>query len=233
MSIALSRPAVLSLPWMHCLDLVSAHGDRHGAQDNEAAQQEIAHWKSEAERLAGEIVECQQRLASFLARFSPHLTSYGTALAPLSPPAGLPGQATPQPLPEQSEKKRHSLSSRATELMNVCRGLEDSLQKMSGELGTATNAIGQLRGKLEAVEDEGSSKVREIKAQAKQERKVLVNAALSSMRQLRSHLTTALSGLREVPAPTSEEAKETMVCTADPCLELGLDSMPRSGLDLS
>jgi len=107
--------------------------------------------------------------------------------------------------------ENETLTQRLQALVDHARNLQGSCKDMNGELGKATNAIGQLRSTLETVKDQGSSKLREVKAQAKQERAVLVNTALSSMRQLRSHLTTALSGLRESPAPPTLEAKETMV----------------------
>lgn len=72
---------------------------------------------------------------------------------------------------------------------------------MGKELEGATGALDQLRDRFGAVEEAGKRAVGEAKAEAKRQRQVLVNAALSSLSSLRTHLVATLSGLREDAAP--------------------------------
>ena len=62
----------------------------------------------------------------------------------------------------------------------------------------------ELKGKLDELESGANYRMREVTEMARLERSRLVHAALSSMQQLRTHLTTTLSGLKEVEPPPAQ-----------------------------
>ena len=85
---------------------------------------------------------------------------------------------------------------------------------MDIDLAAATSAMDQIRAKFDSVEEDGKRAVGEAKAEAKRQRQVLVNAALSSLNSLRTHLVATLTGLREDAAPAQKQMA-TQVATDD------------------
>ena len=92
--------------------------------------------------------------------------------------------------------------------------LKLDLDSMEATLASNVEALEALQGKLNDADSNGDTKIIAVQEMAKKERAQLVSTALESLRHLRTHLVSALSGLREViTAPTSPGAHGRMLST--------------------
>lgn len=88
------------------------------------------------------------------------------------------------------------LSEHTHELQGQLRTAEAALTQSKHELGWATMAIEKSQGELDRVTSTANKRLVSVHEEAQKERTLLVQAALQSLQQLRTHLTSTLSGLR-------------------------------------
>ena len=72
-----------------------------------------------------------------------------------------------------------------------------SLDRVEKQLSIMTDSVIELRLQLQIVTEDGREQLQEAESAAKAERTRLAKAAMTSLQQLRSHLTSTLNGLRE------------------------------------
>ena len=81
------------------------------------------------------------------------------------------------------------------------------MEASAAALGATRDAFEKLQCQLTSADGIGSAKIAQLKLEAQHERAALVTSALESLRHLRSHLVTALSGLREVSCVERERTR--------------------------
>ena len=81
------------------------------------------------------------------------------------------------------------------------------MEASAAALGATREAFETLQSQLASADGIGSAKMAQLKLEAQHERAALVTSALESLRHLRSHLVTALSGLREVSCVERERTR--------------------------
>ena len=105
-----------------------------------------------------------------------------------------------------ADKKK--LLGQVDDLINRYRTAEAALAKSSRELQFVTMAMERAQAALGVVTSTADAKLQKVQETALKERTILVTAALRSLQQLRSHLTTTLSGLHVQPAERSVDGPE-------------------------
>ena len=87
----------------------------------------------------------------------------------------------------------HPLAEQLGKLQDAYLAMEYALERSHKELDTTAQHMQELRAKLDDVQLQSRTRIRESQEAAHRERSTLVNAAIGSLHQLRSHLTVALT----------------------------------------
>ena len=174
---------------------------------------EARRWKQAAERSAQVIARCQERLAnvigasSSVSSSSPEAPEAGSRRC-VSPATSADGSAAAEGKAPASSTGLPPLPLLLDKLLERYSGVGGSMDRMHAELHGATTTLHALREALQAAEDVGSARLREMHEVHRSERMVLVKTALTSLQQLRTHLIHALSGLREMALrPESQQVR--------------------------
>ena len=105
---------------------------------------------------------------------------------------------------ENKEAPKPALTPQVNLIIRKYNDLVQQLEEMQATLNKSQEAMEKLQGALGDLSSVKSG----MKEEAKKERQILVNSALESMRHLRTHLVSALIGLREVASSMPETALE-------------------------
>ena len=154
-----------------------------------SADKAVVFLRDEKLRLEAEIARCKARIAE-------------TQIRPHPPAPAKAGEDAPKPILDADG--RPPLLQYVEALVRKHMSVEASYVQMQDELARAASAVLEVRQRLEQAEGGLEVRVKEVRAEAKRERHVLVLAALDSLSQLRSHLTRALSGLRDAADPSQQ-----------------------------
>ena len=154
-----------------------------------SADKAVVFLRDEKLRLEAEIARCKDRIAE-------------TQIRPQPPATAKAGEGAPKQIKDADG--RPPLLDYVELLVRKHRSVEASYVQMQDELARAASAVLEVRRRLEQAEGGLEVRVKEVRAEAKRERHVLVLAALDSLSQLRSHLTRALSGLRDAADPSQQ-----------------------------
>ena len=135
----------------------------------------LESWRDEAKRVQAELLDCRSALDE--AMRSVTLLSHDKA----------------------------SLGDQVRDLIARYRAAEATLAKTSKELSYVSFAMERSQAAFDALSVSAEHKMHALQETAQKERKILVSAALRSLQQLRTHLTSTLSGLR---VQTDERERE-------------------------
>ena len=157
------------------LKLQNAEAD---LQLHKGSNSEVRKHKNEVKRQKAMASKIQERLANAVSEM-PSLAVDGQRAKLVS--------SEPPPLPEMIEM-----------ILDGHRATCKTIEGMQSELERASDALSELSERLAYANGDSDARVAQAQAKFKAERISLIRTALSSMQQLRLHLTQALSGVQVV-----------------------------------